>query len=78
MIDIWNLKRKQLEEIVTKLGFTDIRWCPADRSWWGKDTAEVLYAKPKDYKGPISDYEEPVAVEKVDGLKHSGYKWVKE
>jgi len=78
MVNIWNFNRKQLEVIVTKIGFTDLKWCPADQLWWGEDIRSILYARPKNYNGPYEGYIEPVAIEKVKKFNiHLGYKWVK-
>jgi len=85
---IWRLNRLQIEEIVKK-EFTNLRWCPAGephdycyRVKFGEYRPEkigcVLYARPKDYAGEISDYETAVVkeIKSKNWDKVRGYRWL--
>ena len=84
---IWRLNRGQIEQLVEK-DFTNLRWCPAApehdytyRRGFANYSSErvrgVLYAKPKKYAGPVSDYEEPIVKEiMARNNKVRGYRWV--
>lgn len=83
---IWRLNRSKIEEIISE-EFTNLRWCPAEEGGYtyrvkfgvykSEKIGGVLYARPKDYTGRISDYEIPV-VKEIKNRKWNvvGYRWV--
>ncbi|MFA5993156.1 MAG: hypothetical protein WC796_05610 [Candidatus Pacearchaeota archaeon] len=57
----------KIEARIRKRGFTDLKWCPAaPEGHCFDDMGWILYACPKNYKGPYEDYREEVACSIVD------------
>jgi len=75
---------KRLEELAREKEYTNLRWfslpdlmkkTKKGTAW--ERTKFVLCGRPKDYRGPYSDYNETILAQVMDEkrLKTQGYKW---
>ena len=75
-IRIRDMKGSEIEGILKKAGWTNLRWLPHSVDSYKKNIQLELCGTPPDYKGPYEDWIEAIVYDIVDKKRnHVRYAW---
>ena len=75
-INIRDMKASQIEKILKRAGWMDVRWLPHSVDSYRKNIHWQLCGRPPDYKGIYSDYSETAVYQIINKrFEHVRYTW---